>query len=286
MKIVYIIGGLGNQMFQYALTIALRERFHEDIYVDATSFASYGRHNGLELERVFGIKLLHAPIEEIKRLACYSRYYKLRRIIKKFYRRKPTICNEFPLSRFDRNKLYETGDMYYEGYWQHHAYFDEYKDIIKSEFQFQGTLSKEAESIREKILSENSVAIHIRRGDYLKIKLYQGLCSLDYYKSAVDHFYAKESAPHFFIFSNDIEWCRDNLTSMLGNYTIVDCHGGADSYKDMWLMSMCKHMILANSSFSWWAAYLNSNNGDIIAPEKWINDESMYHVQMPEWILK
>lgn len=285
MKIVNVIGGLGNQMFQYALVIALRERFREDIYVDTTSFKTYGLHNGLELERVFNIKLLKSSPKDIKKLTYYSGFYKLNRFMQKYLPRKKTMCNEFPLERFDKSKLYINQDMYYEGYWQHYSYFNEYKDIILKEYQFQGELSDEATEYMRRIIKGNSVAIHIRRGDYLKEKYYKGICDIEYYKKAITYLNSIDDSFHYYIFSNDIQWCKENIASMLVNYTFVDCHKGADSYKDMLLMSLCEHMILANSSFSWWAAYLNKNEGKIIAPLKWTNNPKTYQRQLPDWVL-
>ena len=285
MKIVNIIGGLGNQMFQYALLIALRERFKEDIFVDTTSFATYGLHNGLELEKVFGIRLHLASIKDIEKLAYYSPNYKWNRIMKRCFPRKKTTCYEFPLTKFIKEKLYLAGDMYYEGYWQHYSYFDEYRDIIKQEYHFQGSFNEEALMIRNAIINDNSVAIHIRRGDYLKEKDYIGICDLEYYRAAIDILNKRYATLHYYIFSNDLEWCKENIAPLLKQYSFVDCHKGEESYKDMWLMSLCKNMILANSSFSWWAAYLNENEGVIIAPKKWTNNSKTYSRQLPNWIL-
>ena len=285
MKIVNIIGGLGNQMFQYALVIALRERFQEEIYVDTSAFTSYTLHNGLELERVFGIKLKHALLPDIKKLTFHSRHYKLKRLMQIIFPRKRTTCYEFPLAKFDKNKLYEACDMYYEGYWQHYSYFDEYKEIIRNEYKFQGSLSETAELIKNCIINNNSVSMHIRRGDYLKEKDYIGICDVEYYRSAIEYINRHSPNAHYFIFSNDMEWCKEFITPLLSRYTCVDCHTKDDSYKDMWLMSLCKKMILANSSFSWWGAYLNTSADVIIAPKVWTNNPNTYPRQLPNWIL-
>ena len=285
MKIVDIVGGLGNQMFQYALAIVLEKRFGEPVYVDVSTFETYKVHNGLELERVFGLKLNKATWWQITRLAYYSRNYKLNRLMRKILPRRKTMCFEFPLEKFDEHKLYTSDSMYYEGYWQHARYFDEYAEDVKRTFTFAGELLGRSADFRNVIELSNSVSIHIRRGDYLQEKNYCGLCDENYYKAAVEHICKHVDNPHFFIFSNDVEWCKEHIVPMLEEYDIVDCHSGQDSYKDMWLMSLCKHMILANSSFSWWAAYLNKNKGIVIAPKVWTRNKKTYNRQLSEWIL-
>ena len=140
MKIVNIIGGLGNQMFQYAFLLALQKRFNEKIYADITSFSDYGKHNGLELETVFNIKLNTATRKDIKRLSYYSSIYKLNRFMKKLFPRRKTMCSEFPLNKFAKEKLYAIGDMYYEGYWQNYKYFEEIKEEIFKAFKFPNDL--------------------------------------------------------------------------------------------------------------------------------------------------
>lgn len=287
MKIVSVLGGLGNQMFCYAFAIALQNRFpEEEIKVDVSSYGTYGLHNGLEIEDIFDVRFAKASKEEIKRLAYYSDNYKLGRIMKRILPRKTETCYEFPLSKQDRKALYTSGDKYYEGYWQNYRYFHYYREEILKAFVFNKTLPISVEKIKQQIESTNSVCLHIRRGDYLKKKMYQGCCDIDYYLRAIDYIKKIVENPHFFIFSNDTAWCQDNITPILGeHFTIVDCNRGKDSYIDMQLMSYGKYMIIANSSFSWWAAYLNQTpNMKVVSPVLWSNNMKSYDRQLPEWI--
>lgn len=287
MKIVNIIGGLGNQMFQYALVVVLSNRFKENVLVDVKSFNTYKLHNGLELENVFGIKLHKASLWQIWKVSKGSSIYLINRILKKKFPRRKTECVEFPLANFDKAKLYDPGNMYYEGNWQHWRYFEDYKEEIIKTYKFIRPLEGKAKVICDIISNCNSVSIHIRRGDYLKEPKYCNICTLDYYKKACEYIKNRVSNPHFFVFSDDLEWCKDNLVQMMDKYTLVDCNKGNESYRDMQLMSMCKYMILANSSFSWWAAYLNKRQIFVIAPQTWINSTKSYKEprQLPEWIL-
>lgn len=287
MKIVNILGGLGNQMFSYAFAIALQHRFpNEEVKIDVSSFGTYGLHNGLEIESIFNVKLKRATKEEIKRLAYYSDNYKIGRFKKRLLPRKKTTCYELPLSKFNRRDLYTSEDKYYEGYWQNYQYFHMYREEIRKAYVFKNPLPVEVELVKKKICETNSVCIHVRRGDYLLQKLYQGCCELDYYQRAVQFILETEQEPHFFIFSNDIEWCKENIVPMLGkHYSIVDCNRGENSYRDMQLMSYAKRLIIANSSFSWWAAYLNDYEDlKVIAPVIWSNNNKYFDRQLPSWI--
>ena len=133
-----------------------------------------------------------------------------------------------------------------------------------------------------------SVGIHVRRGDYLKEKQYLGICELDYYTKAIDIMKEHFVCPSFYIFSNDLEWCREKLEVLTGkeNTVYVDWNKGNESYQDMRLMSYCKGLIIANSSFSWWGAFLNQEeNKFIVAPKRWKNTKYNLEIQLPEWTL-
>lgn len=288
MKIVKIIGGLGNQMFQYALYLSLKEKFpEEEVLVDTSYFATYHVHTGLELERVFGIDLHQASFGQLLKVTIPVKNYKLSRIIRKCLPKRSTECREATDYTFNQS-VFEAGNKYYDGYWQNYLYFKEVVNEVRDVFQFRLPLSNQNKLLVEKINADAAaVSIHIRRGDYLKVKNYAGLCNLDYYKAAVAHIKNNVSEPHFFLFSDDVEWCKENIVNLLGpNVTIVDWNKGKDSPIDMLLMSRCKHNIIANSSFSWWAAFLNSNEGKIVcAPQKWTNTKVNCRFQLPDWIL-
>jgi len=290
MKIVNIIGGLGNQMFQYALAKSLETKFGDAVLVDTSLFDTYNVHNGLEIERVFNLKLHRANECDIRQLTRYTRHYSLWRIYRRILPHKKTVCKERQDGSFDESVLSLDISRYYDGYWQNYRYFESCEREIRRLYSFQPFKDTKNIQTAEKIQSfEHSISIHIRRGDYLKNSIYKGICTISYYKSAIQFIKQHINSPcHFFVFSDDIDWCRTNLNQLLNNdsYSYVDWNKEKNSYLDMQLMSLCRHNIIANSSFSWWAAWLNQHNNNIIvAPYKWQQSNYNNHIQMPQWIL-
>lgn len=283
-------GGLGNQMFEYSFLLAMREATGEECLMDVTKLATYKRHNGFELDRVFDISARCASKNEIKIVSRYISNYKLSRLARKLLPRKKTEVVESPDGRYIENVFSKvTGDMYYEGIWQNHLYFDNIRPLLLKEFVFKKTLEGKNVKAQEFIKEKTTVSIHVRRGDYLNHRYYKGLCGLDYYSQAISYIKKKYGDEvRFVIFSNDIEWCYGNIQPLLdGHETLfVDWNKGAESYNDMRLMSLCNVNIIANSSFSWWAAYLNmSEDKEVIAPRDWINRHWEFTIQLPEWTL-
>lgn len=289
MKIVNIIGGLGNQMFQYAFLIALHESTMQDSYYDASLFKTYPLHNGFELNKCFNITLKQAEVTDIKRLSYYTTSYFWFRVLKRIHRRRTQLF-EPAHSEYTPSLLASPEDKYYIGIWQDHRYFDAYKDLIKKEFSWKQILDDNNLHYYNIFRSQLTVSIHIRRGDYLNDWRYKDICELDYYQRSIEK--VKSLFPgrdySFAIFSNDIVWCRDNIVPLLGDhrFTIIDWNQGPRSSIDMQLMSACMVNIIANSSFSWWAAYLNiHDNAIIIAPQKWTNADVHFNRQLDSWIL-
>lgn len=269
MKIIRFLGGLGNQMFQYALYRAMEKRF-PDVRADLTGFKDYALHNGLELERIFDIQLTRFTPVINDLYNTDNRNWVLRKLrrllnLKNAYKR-----DDHPFS-FDPEVFQNLGFLYYWGYWQNQGYFIDIAEEIKTDFTFKLPLNKENEQVRQQIKDANSIAVHIRRGDYLKDPLLGGCCGKEYYQQAIALMQKKTSSPRFFIFSDDISWCKENLE--LTDASFISWNKGQDSYIDMQLMSQCKHHIIANSSFSWWAAWLNHNPDKlVIGPKKWVSD--------------
>ena len=290
MKIVKILGGLGNQMFQYAFLLSLRQRYKESVLMDTSIFDTYNLHNGFELERIFKITAPKANKTQIASLTRYSNSYFWSRVFQKVLPLRKTEFREKKFFKYYPEVLNIAGDQYYDGYWQNHEYFDTCKELIKQEFTYKEPLDAKNKSIEEFLLeNSNCVSIHVRRGDYLKHKLYKDLCGLDYYQKAIEQIRKKNNPiTKWFIFSNDIAWCAENLLKFLPEETVcfVDWNQGKDSYKDMRLMSACRINVIANSSFSWWAAYLNQHSDkEVFAPKRWINLPMQFSIQMPNWIL-
>lgn len=289
MKIVKYIGGLGNQMFIYAFSVALREIFRQEILVDTHYYKSRNFHNGLEIERIFGIHLTEAKLSDKLKMSWYfPNYWIDYHLLGKLPARKNTI-RELPGQKVNFELLGDSSDKFYDGYWQSYQYFDSCRDVILKEFTFP-KISMEDKlnfELNERLNNEeNSVGIHIRRGDYLKNWKYRGLCGIDYYQKAIAYILEHIKSPKFFLFSDDIDWVKENISPLLKGYdvTFVNWNHSINSYKDMQLMAMCKNLIIANSSFSWWAAYLNQNNPIVVAPEKWINSFMDFRIQYKDWI--
>jgi len=268
MKIVRFLGGLGNQMFQYAFYLSLSKNFRA-VKADLSKFEDYELHNGYELDKVFGIQLTEASKFETRLLDNQDRkwwYRKLRKILNK----KNAYTEEKELFSYDKDIFKDKKDRLYWGYWQNINYLTEITPILKKEFTFRPKLDDKNLEILTSINQSNSVGIHVRRGDYINDPLLGGIATRDYYLSAIELITQKVESPSFFIFSNDINWCKENFN--LAQTSYIQGNIGDNSYIDMLLMSKCKHQIIANSSFSWWSAWLNENPEKmVIAPKKWAN---------------
>ena len=171
------------------------------------------------------------------------------------------------------------GELYLDGYWQSEKYFKGAVEAIRRELIVQKELEGKNLEIAGMIKEvAQPVSIHIRRGDYVsdkKTNQVHGLCSLDYYESAINRLTETFSSPHFFVFSDDQNWVKENLKLNLPA-TYVDHNDAATNFEDLRLMSLCKHNIIANSSFSWWGAWLNADSEKVvIAPSKWFADNNM-----------
>jgi hypothetical protein len=180
---------------------------------------------------------------------------------------------------FDEKLLLQADNTCLSGYWQSHKYFNSIKNRLINEFQPINPLSEESQKILKLIESSNSVAVHIRRGDYVtnrKSSIFHGVLSLNYYINAMKVIESKINDVHYFIFSDDYEWCSKNLKNKYKNIIIINSNKNIDKqdWEDLILMSKCNHHVIANSTFSWWAALLadfqkGSPNHVVIAPKNW-----------------
>ncbi|MDR3258916.1 MAG: alpha-1,2-fucosyltransferase [Fusobacteriaceae bacterium] len=271
-KIVYFYHGLGNQMFQYAFYKSL-ELKKKNVFGDLNYYKKNSIHNGFELEKIFNIS--------IRRIETNNDFFNFsikrnmfQRIIRKALTKSHIILHVEKWGEKDVKKIINKKFIkYYYGWWQNEKYFKEIEGIIRKDFKFTDVLSQKNCEIKTKIEKSNSISIHIRRGDYIENVGLGRLAPLYYYKNAISYISKEVKNPVFFIFSNDIEWCKKNINIEFITY-YIDWNNGEESYRDMQLMSLCKHNIIPNSSFSWWGAWLNSNPDKIvIAPEKWFNTD-------------
>lgn len=288
MNIVRINCGLGNQMFQYAFYRMLKE-LDADTKLDISEFKYRKHHNGYELQKIFNIQADYASKKECNTLADVSKslWTELRRDFFKI-KLKTTgkALSESDYSPHFNATLLQEKNAYFMGYWQTEKYFKPIEGIIRKEFTFKKELDTSNLLVKEQILKTNSVSIHIRRGDYIKKSRVLNLgsvCTIDYFKQAISLMAEKTESPHFFVFSDDMPWVKENLR--MENITYVDLNHEKDSYKDMQLMSLCQHNIITNSSFSWWGAWLNANPAKIVvAPNIWFRDVDMVDIIPTEWI--
>ena len=275
MIIVRVTGGLGNQMFQYAMYKSL-EKKGKLVKLDSKSFYETKKeHNGYELERIFDIKHNKPTKEDLEKFDenNISTLFKIKRKLfgdKKFvYDTKEYVFNK---------DVYKLKNSYLNGYWQSIKYFEGIENDIKKDFRFKNQLDNKNLEILNEIENSNSISIHIRRGDYMSpenYNMYGCIATPTYYKKAIKVIEEKVENPTFFVFSNDMDWVKKNI-QINSRVFYIDINSGNGSYKDMQLMSNCKHNIIANSSFSWWGAWLNENkNKIVIAPKKWINREDV-----------
>lgn len=274
MIVFRVIGGLGNQMFQYAVarTLALRRRV--PLRLDISAFANYGMHQGFELSNVFACSPSLATKDDIQNILGWRANSTFQKILMR-----PTAAM-LRGARFVVEPYFyywpEINDVpdncYVAGYWQSEKYFRGADSVIRADFTFKSPMGKANVGLSERIAQVNSVSLHVRRGDYAKnkkTKATHGLCSIGYYEAAIGYVAERIAQPYFFIFSDDMPWVIDNLKIDFPCH-YVDHNRGTESYNDMRLMSLCKHHIIANSSFSWWGAWLNpSLEKIVVAPRRW-----------------
>jgi len=276
MIVIKLQGGLGNQMFQYAIGRILAEKNGVDLLLDNSFFEDQEKKTGFtprqfELD-VFKPKHRWADKKTVKSFFTESQVRRLRKYLglpyKKVYREE--VCY------FDVSILSLSIPVYLDGYFQSEKYFKGNEILIQKIFEFphlEGSYSKE---ILQSIDITESVSVHFRRGDYIQDAVtgnFHGVCSLDYYKNAFRYINDELRRPHFFVFSDDIEWVEQQLSGWVTDITFVKGNTDSKNWIDMMLMSNCKHHIIANSSYSWWGAWLNQNpNKIVIAPKKWFND--------------
>ena len=270
MAIVRIQGGLGNQMFQYAMARNYEKKYLEKICFDidcknATTPREYelDKLNIKEIEKVDGKDVL--------------KYRKYRKICEKYKTLKifSGILNyEFEKKEFEVQKINKCS--YLDGYWQNIKYFEDIKDILNKEFIYSWKLKKEQKNIINYINNSNSIGIHVRRGDYLNIinASYHETQNLDYYKRAVEYVERIIENPTFFVFSDDIDWCKQAF--LFNDFCFIDKNINNNALEDFEMLKSCSHHIISNSTFSWWAAWLSkTQNNIVIAPEKWYKDKDL-----------
>ncbi|MFH0846038.1 MAG: alpha-1,2-fucosyltransferase [Patescibacteria group bacterium] len=285
MIIVKLTGGLGNQMFQYAIGRALAEKNKTELKLDISWFNHIKKNTTprkYELG-IFNIVEKIANNDEIKKLKKYKKINNWKYLFYNLFFSDNSIYITEKPNNFNKKILENSNkDIYLDGYWQNEKYFSaqdgfisngkNIKNIIREEFTLKNEFSIKNQKLKGIIENTNSISIHIRRSDYINNKktnkIYE-ICSLDYYQNAIQKISEKFKDLKIFVFSDDIWWAKENFKTEF-SITFVEEN---KNYEDLILMSLCKHNVIANSSFSWWGAWLNPNPDKIvIAPEKWFTD--------------
>lgn len=267
MIIVKLQGGLGNQMFQYATAKSVAS--HSKVYLDTSFLEQKNQTNESFTTR----KLALSNFENIKlnkasKLAIWlvKNNYPFKKLISPNF----TSIYQSELNEWVNFESIKSSSIYLDGYFQSEDYFKRIRKQLLLDFKFK-KVSVFNEDIANKINSDtNAVAIHVRRGDYLKpaIDAFHGLLPITYYQLAIKKIEEKINHLHYYIFSDDPDWCKVDF-QFLKNFTIVS-NAHSEDWEDMYLMSICKHNIIANSSYSWWSAWLNNNpDKNVIAPKNW-----------------
>jgi len=281
------MGGQGNQMFQYAFGRYFAIKNNTSLYLDLSILEDKTPRIDFTIRDykldVYNLKA--KKISRMQRFICFNRYL---RKIRRFFGIGFNEITEHQIG-FDKELLKLQGHLFLTGYWQSEKYFSEISQHIREEFKLKEKFKPENQIIN-KILNTESVSIHIRRGDYVNNATNASIyCECDnvYYEKAINIIERSVHKPlHFYIFSDDAAWVRLNFR-LTSPYDIISNENQNQAYQELQLMSLCKHNIIANSSFSWWAAWLNNNPSKIvIAPIKWFRDKdaNSKDITPEEWI--
>jgi hypothetical protein len=274
MIIVRMLGGLGNQMFQHAVGTALARHHQCELRWDLAAYGRLSSQRPFELKRVFGLDLLEADESSLRLVLGWRGHPAVKTMFDHRYltwARPKTYIAE-PHFQYWPSLWSLHNSVYLDGYWQSEKYFKATSHSIHNAFAFSLPLSDRNQDLADKISACNSVSVHVRRGDYVSspsTNQVHGCCSLEYYRQAAIRVLDQVIDAHFFVFSDDPEWVRANL-ALPASCTYIGHNQGATSYCDMQLMSMCQNHIIANSSFSWWGAWLSKAPDKlVIAPKQW-----------------
>ena len=290
MIISKLYGGLGNQMFQYAFARNLALKYGVELKFDITALikeSGNSKYIGGDIElEALDVNLSKATENEIN-LFMRSKFGKLVDLVLLFFHisGKYSYVKE-PHFHFFKSALSSPVNSYLDGYWQSEKYFKGIRKHLLQEFKPKHTLSFKTIELEKEIKNSKSISIHVRRGDYLSNTDIYCICDETYYMNSIEFICKKIDNPTLYIFSDDPNWFKNNIKT---DYkTVYVSHNiGRNSYEDIYLMSLCQHQIIANSSFSWWGAWLNLNpNKIVIAPKCWfkIKSKNTKDLIPEEWI--
>lgn len=311
---VRITMGLGNQLFQYAAALALSLEKNVPLKVDTSTYAGYPLRK-YELDLYFGI---NTPIISDAEAAYYRYNHPVKRIWNKlfpknkmrvlqltyeepFVQRSLLRIHDFfypphkrktyiePYYHFDKNFFKAHNDIFLQGFWMSWKYFQKYETVIRNIFTIRRELVQHLDIIARNMQQQNSVSFHIRRTDITdpRIVKLKGAIPVSFYRKAIDEISVQNEQIELYFFSDDIQWVKENITISDVPVHYIDKTVTSSPIEDFYLMTQCRHNVIANSTFSWWAAYLNNNPDKmVIAPRKWYADTKIFRVEdiyPPSW---
>ena len=286
----YLQGGLGNQLFQYAIARALSERYQVNFALDRSWFAI--SQDGVT-PRQFQLELLNIPGISYSNSPFPKKPSRLQRFLQNIVSSGPIIhyqknAFDFDPTLFNLRNI-KNRDLYLSGYWQGFPYIETIRPILQKDFELRASTSPHYQPYLKQIAESESVMLHIRRGDYIdspSAAQFHGVLPLDYYLNAISAIQSTMADTHFYVFSDDLPWAKAALPKNL-KMTFVENSMQADAtVQELQLMRACKHHIIANSSLSWWGAWLKNNiDGLIFAPNRWIRDDKqdLTNLLPPQW---
>ena len=295
MIICHVNGGLGNQMFQYAAAKSLATSFDVPLRFDLRAYKRSNQHQGFLLDKLFDIQVISASKKELYKVFGWPGLILTERLLTKssnYINYGSNMCEQdFTASPCSEMKKF-TKSCYLRGWWQSEQFFIKYKKKIADKFKFVQLIDEKNRYLIERMQKNTSLAVHIRRGDYVataEARNTYAVCNDEYYMRAFDELAKKINIQKAYIFSDDNNWTKKNLRIPF-DHEYVEHNTGEKSYIDMYLMTFCRAHIVANSSFSWWGAWLaeawGNSDGLVVAPKKWGLREPMpVEVQPSRWIL-
>ncbi len=280
-------GGLGNQMFQYATFYSLQRHYqNSNIVADISKILLTGSEPRTQIEMVYNVRLPYWVPGSI-------RYSIADKYVKKTINSALNIYSKIGNLRFIKDDnhfnhqlfdLKETNNYLIQGYWADQRYFKMYADELRKIFYPKNPASSANENLLKRIKDTDSVSVHIRRGDYLKTGSFLDVNTFNYYEHAFQKVMEEHPDASFFIFSDDIKWSRQRFGNIAADMEFVDHNIGMDAYWDIFLMSQCNTNIIANSTFSWWAGWLNENQGKkVYCPSKIFISKKRNELVVPQF---
>lgn len=277
MRLIKMTGGLGNQMFIYALYLAMRRQYH-DTRIDLSDMMHYHVHHGYELPRLFHLDdhpfCIHQGTKKVIEFLFF----------KTILERKQ---NMETLEAYRRPYLWPF--IYFKGFYQDERYFKDIEDEVRRTFTFDTSKANAASQalLRQIDADPHAVSLHVRRGDYLLPQHWTNsgsVCQKEYYTRAIARMRELQPEAHFYVFSDDLPWVKEHI-ALPADTIFIDCNHGADSWQDMMLMSRCRHNVICNSTFSWWGAWLNAHPDKmVVCPNRWAANSTDTRILPEAWI--